>query len=186
MSNVDVTKYVCVYCGAAGDVNEAYRQAANDLGKLIGENEFGLVYGGGRLGLMGIVADAALEAKAHVVGYIPYHLDDREGAHAGLSELHIVDSMHTRKMNMVTKASAFVVLPGGFGTLDELFEVITWRQLNLHENPIIVLNINNYWEPLKAIINNVADENFCKPHHREIVQFADTPQDVIDLLKDLL
>ncbi len=179
-------KFLCVYCGASERCDQLFRQTAIDLGSQIAQHGFGVVYGGGRLGLMGLVANSALNAGGKVIGFIPEHLDSREGAHDGLTELHIVDSMHTRKMNMATQADMFVVLPGGFGTLDELFEIITWRQLKLHEKPIIVINMNGYWDPLKSIINNVVDEHFAHEEHRSIVKFVDKVEDVLVYAHEML
>lgn len=181
-----VGQFLCVYCGASERCDPIFRDAAVALGKAIGQNGFGLVYGGGRMGLMGLVATSTLEHGGKVIGFIPEHLDEREGAHPDLTELYIVDSMHTRKMNMATHADMFCVLPGGFGTLDELFEIITWRQLNLHQKPICVLNLNGYWDPLKHIINKVVDEKFAQDAHRHIVNFVESVDDAILLAKKLL
>ena len=180
-----MTKYLCVYCGASERADPIYRQSAIDMGKLIGENELGLVYGGGRLGLMGLVADAVLHHGGRAVGFIPEHLDDREGAHHGLTELHIVDTMHTRKMRMSELADMFVILPGGFGTLDEMFEILTWKQLNLHQKPIVVVNINGYWDPLVGLINRVVDSHFAKDEHRHFVKIVTRVEDVIDVARGL-
>lgn len=180
-----MTKYLCVYCGASERVDPIYRQSAIDMGKLIGENELGLVYGGGRLGLMGLVADAVLHHGGRAVGFIPEHLDDREGAHHGLTELHIVDTMHTRKMRMSELADMFVILPGGFGTLDEMFEILTWKQLNLHQKPIVVVNINGYWDPLVGLIHKVVDSHFAKDEHRYFVKIVTRVEDVIDVAREL-
>lgn len=180
-----MSKYVCVYCGASEQADEVYKNAAIQLGRLIGQNNLGLVYGGGRLGLMGIIASAVLENGGKVVGYTTEHLDEREGAHHGLTELHIVDSMHTRKLKMSELADAFVILPGGFGTLDELFEIITWRQLNLHQKPIIILNINGYWEPLIFLMEQIIQHKFARPEHGELITVLNTVDDVLDFVKDL-
>lgn len=178
-------KNVCVYCGASERADEVYKNAAIELGRLIGKNNLGLVYGGGRLGLMGIVASAVLENGGKVIGFTTEHLDEREGAHPGLTELHIVDTMHTRKFKMSELGDAFVILPGGFGTLDELFEIITWRQLNFHQKPIIILNINGYWEPLVSLIKQVIEYKFARPEHREFITVVNTVDEVLDFVKDL-
>jgi uncharacterized protein (TIGR00730 family) len=177
-----MTKNVCVYCGASENVGQIYRDAAAELGRVIGENNFNLVYGGGRLGLMGIVADNVIQAGGRAVGYIPHYLDSREGAHPGLSELHIVDSMHTRKMRMSEMADVFVIAPGGCGTLDEFFEILTWRQINLHQKPIIILNINNYWGPLVKLLYSIIDSGFARPEHRSYFTVIDR----IDLVADIV
>ncbi len=180
-----MTKYLCVYCGASERADPMYRQAAIDMGRVIGENKLGLVYGGGRLGLMGLVADAVLHHGGRAIGFIPEHLNDREGAHLGLTELHIVDTMHTRKKNMSEHADMFVVLPGGFGTLDEMFEIITWHQLKLHNKPIVLVNINHYWDPLVQLINTVVDKKFAHSEHRFIVKVVNNVNDVLTITKDL-
>ena len=131
-------------------VSDTYKDAAHQLGTLLGQNGHQLVYGGGRVGLMGIVADATLAAGGPVVGIIPEHIQVLEVEHTGLTELLVVDSMHTRKRMMVDRSDAFVVLPGGLGTLDETFEILTWKQLRLHDKPIVVANIDGYWDPLEG------------------------------------
>ena len=176
---------VCVYCGASTRVDPLYTQAATDLGKALASENIQLVYGGGRLGLMGAVADGALSENGKVIGYMPDHLEDLEQGHASLTELHIVKDMHTRKRCMFEKANAFVVLPGGFGTMDEMFEIITWKQIELHDKPLIVLNINGYWDPLKALVENTVSEKFAKDHHRAFFNFVDRIEDVVPLLKSL-
>jgi uncharacterized protein (TIGR00730 family) len=180
-----LTTYLCVYCGASDRVNPVYRQSAVDLGRLIGQNKLGLVYGGGRLGLMGLVADSVLYHGGRAVGFIPEVLSEREGAHYGLTELHIVDSMHTRKKQMFERADIFVILPGGFGTLDEFFEIFTWRQLNLHQKPIVIVNIDGYWDSLIALIHRIIDEHFAKPEHRFIVNVVNSVEGVIDLIQNM-
>ncbi len=153
---------VCVYCGSSLGESQVYQAQAEILGQLLGQNGIRLIYGGGRIGLMGVVADAALAAGGEVVGIIPGHLHDWEVGHTGLTELHVVDSMHTRKKMMVEMSDAFIALPGGMGTLDELFEVITWKQLKLHDKPILVLNTEDYWHPLLALIDSVMERGFAR------------------------
>jgi uncharacterized protein (TIGR00730 family) len=180
-----MTKYLCVYCGASERADPIYRQAAIDMGRLIGQNQLGLVYGGGRMGLMGLVADAALENGGRVIGFTTEHLNDREGAHHGLTELHIVDTMHTRKMNMSEQADMFVILPGGFGTLDEMFEILTWKQLNFHSKPIVVVNINQYWDPLVDLYNKVFDSHFALDEHRGYIKVVSSVDEVMLVAKEL-
>lgn len=151
---------VCVYCGSSGTVDERYKRAAHTLGASLGAAGLDLVYGGGRVGLMGIVADAALAAGGAVIGIIPEHIQALEVDHTGLTELHVVDSMHTRKAMMVARSDAFVVLPGGLGTLDEAFEIITWRQLRLHDKPIVIVNEHGYWTPLLELLRHVRETGF--------------------------
>lgn len=161
-------KSVCVYCGSAGAVDPAFREAATGLGRLLAEQGIDLVYGGGRVGLMGLVADAVMAGGGRVTGIIPEFLDNYEIGHTGLSELIVVDTMHTRKKLMMDRADAFIVLPGGFGTLEELFEVLTWRQLRLHDKPILLLDLpgtdgRGFWEPLQVLLTHIIDLKFAKP-----------------------
>lgn len=153
---------VCVYCGSANGVEEIYKDSARDLGRRIAEGGLRLVYGGGRVGLMGICADAALAAGGEVVGIIPEHIQKLEVDHTGLTELHVVDSMHIRKAMMVERSDAFAILPGGIGTLDEAFEIITWRQLMLHDKPIVIVNVNGFWNPLIALLEHMQDTGFMR------------------------
>lgn len=153
---------VCVYCGSSNRVDQVYKDSAIALGELIAANGWGVVYGGGRVGLMGLVADSALKNGAKVVGIIPEHIQSREIEHTDLTELHIVDSMHVRKQMMVDRADAFVVLAGGLGTLDEFFELLTWKQLGLHDKPIVLVNINGYWTKLLEAILHISDAGFMR------------------------
>ena len=163
---------VCVYCGSAGAVDERYRAAAVELGRSLAKAGIGLVFGGGHIGLMGVAADAALAAGGHVVGIIPAALRDRELGHQGVSELVVVDTMHDRKRIMAERADAFAVLPGGIGTLDEFFEILTWRQLKLHDKPIFLVDVAGYWQPLRALLDHIVAHNFAAelmPRLMEIV-----------------
>ena len=174
---------VCVYCGSSNRVDESYRQAAHELGIRLASAGLRLVYGGGRVGLMGIVADAALSAGGEVVGIIPEHIQKLEVDHTGLTELHVVDSMHTRKRMMVERSDAFLVLPGGLGTLDEMFEIVTWRQLNLHDKPIIVVNVGGYWDPLRTLLQHLRDAGFAPPASDGFVRFIDHIEEVLPALR---
>jgi uncharacterized protein (TIGR00730 family) len=156
---------ICVYCGSASDVAQSYRNAAVNLGRLAGEQGIEIVYGGGRVGLMGLVADAALAAGGKVTGIIPRHIVEMEVAHRTLTELIVVETMHQRKQMMADRADAFAILPGGLGTLDEAFEILTWKQLGLHDKPIFVINVEGYWDPLLALVRNGVDEGFIRPRH---------------------
>jgi uncharacterized protein (TIGR00730 family) len=151
---------LCVYCGSSDAVAPYFFEAALSLGRLIGQAGLGLIYGGGGSGLMGRVADGVLAAGGRVTGIIPRHLHRREVPHGALTELIIVDSMHERKQRMAERADAFVVLPGGFGTLDEMFEIITWRQLGLHDKPILLVDLDGYWQPLERLIDHAAEHGF--------------------------
>ncbi len=157
---------LCVYCGSRPGARPAYVAAARRLGALMGARGVRLVYGGGRVGLMGILADAVLAAGGDAIGILPDFLRAMERPHGGLHELRIVGSMHQRKQVMFELSDAFAVLPGGLGTLDETFEIITWRQLRQHEKPVILVNIEGYWDPLLALIDHVAGEGFAHgPRH---------------------
>lgn len=167
-------KRLCVYCGAAGAVDETYRGAARALGSLLAAAGIELVYGGARVGLMGLLADAALAGGGRVIGIVPIHLRDRELAHGGASQLVLVDSMHGRKQRMFELADAFAVLPGGLGTLDEAFEIITWKQLGLHDKPIVVIDVGGYWAPLARLVEHVVAAGFAEPSTRNL--FAVVPR----------
>jgi uncharacterized protein (TIGR00730 family) len=154
---------LCVYCGSAGRVSETYRQAARDVGAALAREGIELVYGGGRIGLMGLCADAAVAAGGRVTGIIPRHLHDVEVGHHGLTRLLVTENMHERKRLMFEMSDAFLVLPGGLGTLDETFEIVTWRQLGLHDKPIVVIDIGGYWQPLQAMVQHIVDSGFARP-----------------------
>jgi uncharacterized protein (TIGR00730 family) len=159
---------ICVYCGSASDVAQSYRDAAAELGRTFGSRGIDTVYGGGRNGLMGLVADAALAAGGRVVGIIPQSIAALEVGHDALSELVTVETMHQRKLMMAERADAFVVLAGGLGTLDEALEMLAWKQLGLHDKPIVILNIGGYWDPLLAMFARALDENFIYERQREL------------------
>jgi uncharacterized protein (TIGR00730 family) len=160
---------LCVYCGSSGAVDERYRRAAADLGAGLAERGIELVYGGGHVGLMGLVADAALAQGGRVTGIIPVLLRDRELAHTGLTDLVVVDNMHDRKRRMAELADAFAVLPGGIGTLDEAFEILSWKQLELHDKPIIVIDVAGYWRALEALLDHIVAEGFARPEARAML-----------------
>ena len=153
---------VCVYCGSSGAVDQRYRTAAEEIGRSLAMAGIALVFGGGRIGLMGIAADAALAAGGQVIGVIPAALRDAELAHQNVSELVVVDTMHDRKRVMAERADAFAVLPGGIGTLDEAFEMLTWRQLGLHDKPIFLVDVAGYWQPLRALLDHIVEQRFAK------------------------
>jgi hypothetical protein len=160
---------LCVYCGSSGAVEARYREAASELGARLAAAGIELVYGGGRVGLMGLLADAALTANGKVTGIIPRRLLDAEVAHLGVTELVVVDSMHDRKRLMAEKADAFAVLPGGIGTLDELFEIVSWKQLELHDKPILLVDIGGYWAPLRALLDHIVVNGFARPQTRRLL-----------------
>ncbi len=158
---------VCVYCASNDGVRPAYLAAARDFGRLLAERDIEVVYGGGRSGLMGALADAALTAGGAVTGVMPHALVEREVAHLGLTKLHIVDSMHTRKAMLADMADAFVALPGGIGTLEEFFETWTWAQLGVHRKPVGLLDVDGFWQPLVALIEHLSQEGFLRGTPRD-------------------
>lgn len=160
----------------------AHEAAARRVGSLIGERSWQLVYGGGNAGLMGTVANAALAAGASVIGVIPHSLMERELGHPGLTELHVVDTMHQRKTLMAERADAFVALPGGIGTFEELFEVWTWRQLGYHDKPVGLLNVDGYYDRLLAFMDQTVSEGFVPPSQRQLLQVAADPVELLDRL----
>ena len=160
-------KAICVYCGSNAGANAAYAQAAVALGSRIARSGAALVYGGGNVGLMGVVADAALAAGGEVIGVIPRQLVDWEVAHGGVTRLDVVESMHARKQRMFELSDGFIALPGGFGTLDEMFEMLTWRQLGLGEKPCAFLDVNGFWEPLVAMLDRMVAERFLHEDQRQ-------------------
>lgn len=175
---------VCVYCGSAGSVDECYRQAARDLGGALARAGIDVVYGGGRIGLMGLLADAALEEGGRVIGVIPGLLRDAELAHAGATELVIAGSMHERKRVMAERADAFAILPGGIGTLDEMFEILTWRHLGLHDKPIFLVDIGGYWGPLRALLDHLVEQRFVRPVIPRLLQVVTSVGELIAVLRD--
>jgi uncharacterized protein (TIGR00730 family) len=175
-------KSVCVYCGSSARVDQAYKDAAIELGQVLAANKWDLVYGGGRVGLMGLVADSALSAGSKVVGIIPKHIQSREIEHTDLTELHVVDSMHIRKQMMVDRGDAFVILAGGLGTLDEFFEILTWKQLGLHDKPVVMVNVNGYWTKMVEAIKFIADQKFMRDEDLRMFQVVDTVADVAEAL----
>jgi uncharacterized protein (TIGR00730 family) len=160
---------ICVFAGSNVGQQPSYAAAAELLGRTLAEQGIGVVYGGGGVGLMGKLADAALAAGGEVIGVIPKALQQREVGHAGLTELHVVASMHERKAMMAAYADAFVVLPGGLGTLEETFEVWTWGQLGFHRKPIGLLDVDGFWQPMIAMLERMVDEGFVNAQHRQIV-----------------
>jgi uncharacterized protein (TIGR00730 family) len=167
---------VCVFCGSSTGTGPGYRAAAELVGRTLAERGVGLVYGGASVGTMGVVADAALRAGGQVVGVIPQNLVDREIAHAGLSELHVVADLHERKAMMASLADAFLALPGGAGTLEELFEVFTWAQLGLHDKPIALLDVDGYYQLMLRFLDHMTGQGFLRREYREML-IVDTDVD---------
>lgn len=172
---------ICVYCGSRPGADPEYQLAARQLGYAIAAAGAELVYGGASLGLMGGVADAALERGARVTGIIPGHLE-QEAAHRGLSRLHIVENMHARKKMMLDMADAVIAMPGGFGTLEEIFEALAWRQLRLHSKPCGLLNVRGFYSPLIAFLDHAVGEGFLDPRHRALIFAGNSPETLLEQL----
>lgn len=166
---------LCVYCGSSSGTGDSYLAAARELGRMLAQQDIGLVYGGAAVGNMGALADAVLESGGTVTGVMPHALHDKEIAHTGLTELHVVDSMHERKSLMAVLSDGFIAMPGGFGTLEEIVEVITWGQLGFHEKPCGLLNVGGYFDHLLAFLDHAAAQGFLHPEHRHMLLVADTP-----------
>ena len=175
-------KSVCVFCGASNKVNGAYLEEGKKVGKRLAEEKYHMVFGAGDCGLMGATADGALNNGGTVTGVFPLVLEGLEEEHKKLTETIIVEDMHTRKMTMFIKSDAFVILPGGFGTMDETFEVITWKQLMTHDKPIILYNYNNYWDLWIEMTNKFIDEGFASQHTRGMYEVVDTLDEIFELL----
>lgn len=176
---------VCVYCGSRPGDLPSYADAARSVGTLIGQRGWQLVYGGGRAGLMGIVADAALASGAAVVGVIPESLMGRELGHRGLTELHVVETMHERKMMMAERSDAFLALPGGIGTFEELFEVWSWRQLGYHDKPLGLLNVAGYYDALLSFLNSSRERGFMSGAQIDLLQVSKDLHSLLDRLAEV-
>jgi uncharacterized protein (TIGR00730 family) len=176
---------VAVFCASANGSNPIYKSTAEDLGTALGRRNIGLVYGGSNVGLMKIVAEAALAANARVIGVIPEVLVDLEVAHYGITELHITTNMHTRKAMMGEMADAFIALPGGFGTLEELFEVLAWHTLKIHAKPILLLNIHGFYDKLLDFLDHCVKEGMLKQKNRELLLVAETVPDAFAQLSKI-
>jgi uncharacterized protein (TIGR00730 family) len=175
---------VCVFCGSKTGIRPEFSEVARRLGVLAAERGLELVTGAGHVGLMGVLADAALQAGGRVIGVIPQTLVERELAHSGLSEMHVVASMHERKAKMADLSDAFVALPGAYGTADELFEILTWAQLGLHSKPIGLLDVAGFFNPLLAWLDHTVREGFLRERHRRLLLRAEEPKGLLDLLRD--
>ena len=175
---------VCVYCGSSSQVAQHYKNSAHDVGTGLARRNIRVVYGGGHVGLMGIVADAALAAGGRVTGIIPEHIRVQEVQHDGLTELIVVPDMHTRKRLMVERSEAFVILPGGLGTLDEAFEIIIWKKLKLHNKPIFLFNENGYWDEMMELIDKTIMEGFSQPADAALYKEAGSVGSLFALLDE--
>jgi uncharacterized protein (TIGR00730 family) len=173
-------KSIAVFCASANGARAVYRTVAEDLGRTLGERGLGLIYGGGKTGLMGAVADAALAAGGHVVGVIPHVLVDLEVAHEGVTELHVTSTMHTRKALMAEKADAFLVLPGGYGTFEEMYEVLAWQTLKIHAKPVVLLNVEGFYDTMLAFLDVCEREGMLRGN-RGILLVAETVEKALEL-----
>jgi uncharacterized protein (TIGR00730 family) len=173
-------KRLCVFCGSSSGTRDAYRDAARGLGKELARRGIGLVYGGGNVGLMGVIADAVLQGGGEVIGVIPDHLIAKEVEHRGLTDLRVVGTMHERKALMADLADGFIALPGGFGTYDEFCEVVTWAQLGLHQKPCGMLNVAGFFDALLGMFDHATKEGFIRPDHRAMLRVASEPKPLLD------
>lgn len=177
-------KRICVYCGSSMGKRPEYADAAKALGEALVERNIGLVYGGASVGIMGLTADTVLSLGGEVIGVIPQAIADKEIAHTGLTELKVVANMHERKAMMAEYSDGFIVLPGGMGTLEELFEVLTWGQLGFHKKPCGILNVDGYYDQLIAFLEHSVDQGYLKSNHLDMLQKATEPTVLLDLLSD--
>jgi uncharacterized protein (TIGR00730 family) len=175
---------ICVFCGASTGANPVYREAAIAMGQRLAANGTRLVYGGGAVGLMGVVADAALAAGGEVIGIIPQSLKDSEIGHSGLTRLEVVDGMHARKARMAELSDGFIAMPGGLGTLEELFEIWTWAQLGYHRKPLGLLDVNGFYSKLSLFLDHLVAEEFVKPKFRNMLQRSDSPDALLKQLNE--
>ncbi|MBO9665978.1 MAG: TIGR00730 family Rossman fold protein [Bdellovibrio sp.] len=175
-------KRICVYCGANSGNNPEFAKAAKELGHLIAAHKIELVYGGGKAGLMGVVADAVIEKQGTVIGIIPQSLVRQEHAHHEITELRVVNSMHERKATMASMADAFIALPGGFGTLEEMFEVLTWSQIGYHEKPVALVNTAEYYTHLRTFVDHAISTGLIRQEYARYFQVAETPAKAMDMI----
>jgi hypothetical protein len=173
-------KRICVFCGSSEGARPAYAEAARALGGELVARGLGLVYGGGSVGLMGVLADTVLAAGGEVIGVIPGPLASRELAHVGLTEMRVVGSMHERKATMASLCDGFLALPGGLGTIEETLEVLTWAQLGIHQKPVGVLNVEGYWDGLERLLARAVREGFVRPEYAALLLFGGTPATLLD------
>ncbi|HEY4357017.1 MAG TPA: TIGR00730 family Rossman fold protein [Acidobacteriaceae bacterium] len=181
MAEAIPSQNIAVFCASADGTRPEYRGAAEELGRTLADRGLGLIYGGAKVGLMQACAEAALAAGGHVVGVIPHVLVDLEVAHHGITELHVVDTMHTRKALMGEKASAFIVLPGGFGTFEEMFEVLAWQTLKLHDKPVVLLNVAGFYDTMLRFLDECVREGLLRATAREVLLVATSVDEALQL-----
>ncbi len=175
-------KSVCVFCGASNAVDKKFLDIGAEFGKLLASRGITLVYGGGDCGVMGAVANSTMKAGGHVTGVFPVSLRNIENEHQSLTEIIIVNTMHERKQNMFDRSDAFIVFPGGFGTMDEMFEILTWKQLLLHDKPVIIFNYQGYWDPLIALMHNIIEQRFAKAEVATYFHVVTELEQILDVL----
>lgn len=180
-----IARSICIFCGSSDRAAQSHRRAAARLGRQLAAEGIDLVFGGGRVGLMGVVADATIEAGGRVVGIIPEHLMRAEVGHGKVTELIVTRTMHERKATMFARADAFVILPGGPGTLDETFEILTWRQLGLHDKPVVICDLGGYWRPLTALIDHMIRRRYVRPNFRSFFSVVSHVDDILPRLARL-
>ena len=176
-------KWICVFCGSSKGVRPEYAAAARELGRGIAESGLGLVFGGGSIGLMGVVADSVLEAGGEAVGVIPDVIVDCEVGHNGLTELCVVRTMHERKAMMAERSDAFIALPGGFGTMDEFMEIVTWAQLGIHSKPCVLVNVGGYYDALLRFLDSAVDGGFIRSGNRALIRVAANPAEALKMIE---
>ena len=175
---------ICIFCGSSPGARPGYVQEAEALGRAIVENNFGLVYGGASVGIMGAVADAVLKSGGEVIGVIPKALTEKEISHTGLTEMRVAESMHERKALMADLSDGFIAMPGGLGTIEELFEILTWAQLGIHQKPCGLLNVEHYFDQLLAFLDRTVTEKFVQSAHRSMLLVDEDPVDLLQKFKD--
>lgn len=185
MSETTNKPSVCVYCGSSSRGPDSHREAAQALGRAMAAAGMRLVFGGGRVGIMGAISDAVMEAGGEAIGIIPTFLQAREVGHTGLTRLEVVETMHERKARMAELSDAFLVLPGGLGTLEELFEIMTWRQLSLHDKPILIVDVDGYWAGLRAMLDDVIATGYAPAQASRLTTFVDSVEQAMEILSDV-
>ena len=183
MTTMAEIRTLCVYCGTSQRGRESHREAAVSLGAIMAESGIRLVFGGGRVGLMGLIADSVLASGGEVVGIIPRFLDQVEVGHNEVTELIVTENMHDRKAKMAQMSDGFVILPGGLGTLDETFEILTWKQLGLHDKPVVIVDVDGYWKPLLDLVDHMIAKNYARPENRGLFRVVAGVEDVLPALE---
>jgi len=185
MTSMAKIKSLCVYCGSSDRGRPAHHDAARKLGRIMAKAGVRLVYGGGRIGMMGRIADAVMESGGEVIGIIPHFLEQVEVGHSQVTQLIVTENMHDRKQKMAEMSDAFLIMPGGLGTLEETFEILTWKQLGLHQKPIVIADIDGYWRLLTDLIDHMIDESYARPENRELFRVIDNIEELLPTLETM-